>query len=322
MNNIITKINVPDSDTSDRIFITSVNYEERSLGIASIFTDKFKFNNCIVFIFDEERKDDVDDNFEKLKTNLESQVPELHKIYSHKDDPYKDIEDFCFEIGKASSDSVVFFDISTMPVKHMLVLLKTLDDFKLWKKIQILYTEPEEYHTDLYLPMSIGVDSFKTSGEFIGNTSSSLPVLLIEFLGYEGDRAKAIFDNIEPDVTRLIIPKPAYRVEWKGETERFNNTLRKIAGTNNEVYASSFESASVINCLDHIEREFPFKEYKWIVVPLGTKPQSLGIYLFWRQNPNLFSILFADPLIDNAAYYPKGIGKKRLLFHNTSYNST
>lgn len=312
--NIITKIHGTKTNEFNRILITSVNYEERCTGISSTLTNNFQFDDGIVFIFNEEKKDKVASNLKKLKEYLDDKGPKLCIIQSSQHNPYQDIENFYLQINKISSESIVFFDISTMPVKHMLLLLKTLEDLGLWKKIQIFYTEPEEYETKLYLPMSIGVGLFDTTGEFIGNASPSLPVLLIEFLGYERDRAKAVFDNIEPDETVLVIPRPAYRPEWDGKTEQFNNTLRKIVGTNDERHASAFDPHSVVLHLDKIKEKFAFKKYKWIIVPLGTKPQSLGIYLFWRKNPNLFSILFADPLFDNPAYYPKGIGKTRLLF--------
>lgn len=313
MNKIISEINLL-SNSSYTLFITSINYEERCTGITSILDNKFKFDEGLIFLFKEEQEEKVEENLQKILDHLKTKGPKPIMISSDQKNPYENIQNFCLQLKKNISDVTVILDITTFPIKHLFLLLKTLDDFGLWEDIRIFYTEPEDYKTNLYLPMSIGIGSFDATGEFISKVSPSLPLTLIEFLGYERDRAKAIFDDVEPDETVLVIPKPAYHPSWDGRTESFNNTLRKIVGTDNEEYASSFDPDSVVNCLNRISQKFPFKEYKWIIVPLGTKPQSLGIYLFWRKNPNMFSILFADSLRDNPAYYPRGIGKFRILF--------
>ena len=315
MNEIISKIN-PLPNSQYTLLITSINYEERCTGISSILDNGFKFEEGLIFLFREEKEEKVEENLQKVLTHLKNKGPKPIIISSDHKNPYKNIENFCSQLNQNIQDVTVFLDITTLPIKHLFLLLKTLDDFGLWKNIRIFYTEPEDYKTNLYLPMSIGIGSFDATGEFISKVSPSLQLTLIEFLGYERDRAKAIFDDVEPDETVLVIPKPAYHPSWDGRTESFNNTLRKIVGTDNEEYASSFDPNSVINCLNRINQKFPLNEYKWMIVPLGTKPQSLGIYLFWRRNPNMFSILFADPLRDNPAYYPRGVGKFRLLFQN------
>ena len=46
---------------------------------------------------------------------------------------------------------------------------------------------------------------------------------------------------------------------------------------------------------------------------MGTKPQALGLYLFWKKYPNSFTILHADPLKNNPSFSSVGIGKTRLL---------
>ena len=38
------------------------------------------------------------------------------------------------------------------------------------------------------------------------------------------------------------------------------------------------------------------KNFNYIVAPLGTKPQVLGIYKYWRLNPNQFSLLYPTPI--------------------------
>src|SRR5688572_31830241 len=44
-------------------------------------------------------------------------------------------------------------------------------------------------------------------------------VLLLILLGYEGDRAMALFNNLDPSETLLIVPKPAFHQEWERSEE-------------------------------------------------------------------------------------------------------
>lgn len=301
----------------DDIFITSVNYEERCLGIPLIFSKNIIFENSFLFVFDQE-KQETQENITKIHEILKTKTKNYEEIISHEQDVFEAVARLCSKIMTPIKNSRIIVDITTMPIKLLLILLKTLDDLKLWNNIRIYYTEPLNYKTELYLPMSIGIGKIQAIGEFIANTSTSLPSLLIEFLGYEGDRARAIYNHSEPDDTVLIIPKPAFYPSWEGKTERMNNTLLKIVGKKNRVYANPIDVKDVINTLEEIKQRFPPYKYKWTVIPLGTKPQALGLYLFWKKNPNLFTILHAEPLKNNPSFSSTGIGKTRLLFEQTA----
>lgn len=300
----------------DDIFITSVNYEDRCLGISSIFDESVVFENTFVFVFDSE-KTETKDNLQKMKTILQSKSKNYKEIIASENKPMKSIIEFCACLNNKYDLPKVMLDISTIPVKNLLILLKTLDDLELWKNIRIYYSEPLNYKTDLYLPMSIGIGEIQAVGEFIGNTSSSLQLLLLEFLGYEGDRAKAVYNFCEPDETMLVIPKPAFYPSWEGKTERMNNTLLKMVGKNNVRYADPINVDNVISTLENINQKYPLTKFRWTVVPMGTKPQALGLYLFWKKYPNSFTILHADPLKNNPSFSSTGIGKTRLLLEET-----
>lgn len=299
-------------NSSDDLFITSVNYEDRCLGISSKFDDGVTFENSFVFVFDSE-KNETKDNLKKLKTILKEKSNNYREIITTESKPMDSIIEFCSCLNEKYSNPKVILDISTIPVKNLLILLKTMDDLGLWKNIRIYYTEPLNYKTDLYLPMSIGIGEIQAVGEFIGNTSSSLQLLLLEFLGYEGDRARAVYNFCEPDETMLVIPKPAFYPSWEGKTERMNNTLLKIVGKSNTQFADPIDVDDVIATLEDIHRKYSLTKFRWTVVPMGTKPQALGLYLFWKKYPNSFTILCADPLKNNPSFSSVGVGKTRLL---------
>ena len=220
------------------VLITSVNYEDRCLGITSIIGDDVIFENSFVFIFESD-KQKTQKNLETLQNILKKKSKNYVAIKASEDKPLDSIIKFCSKINDTHNMSKIIIDITTIPIKNLLILLKTIDDLELWKNIRIYYTEPLGYNVDLCLPMSIGIGKIQTVDEFIGNTSSSSQSLLLEFLGYSGDRARAVYNFYEPDETVLIIPKPPFNLSWEGKTERLNNTLLKMVGDDNVIYARS-----------------------------------------------------------------------------------
>ena len=64
-------------------------------------------------------------------------------------------------------------------------------------------------------------------------------MLLAIFLGYEGDRAMGLFENVDPHRCILIVPKPAFHPEWEGRTEKMNTTIIRALGKKSIRYADS-----------------------------------------------------------------------------------
>ena len=294
------------------VFITSVNYEDRCLGIKSILEDDVIFKNSFVFIFESD-KQKTRKNLETLQNILKKKSKNYVEINASEDKPLDSIIEFCSKINDKHSMSKIIIDITTIPIKNLLILLKTIDDLELWKNIRIYYTEPLGYNTDLCLPMSIGIGKIQTVDEFISNTSSSSQSLLLEFLGYSGDRARAVYNFYEPDETVLIIPKPPFNLSWEGKTERLNDTLLKMVGNDNVIYANPICVNQVMDTLEIINKKYPLTKFRWAIVPMGTKPQALGVYLFWKKHLNSFTILHVSPLENNPNFTSEGIGKTRLL---------
>jgi len=89
--------------------------------------------------------------------------------------------------------------------------------------------------------------------------------------------------------------------------------LIKIIGQDRIRYAHSQDSLAVAGQLETILDKYPLAEWRCSIVPLGTKPQALGIYLFWRKNRGKFSIIYAQPLKHNERFFSTGVGRTLLL---------
>lgn len=303
--------NIPDT-----FFVTCASFEERCLGVPQKLSKEFQFKKGFVFVYDdpsEKRRQNLEilenllihrGDFAKIPTSESKPLPAIQKIYS---------ELKSFRKQRELAQFIITLDISTFTKRHLLLLLKSVDDLGLWNNLRIFYTEPKKYIADLYLPMSMGIRTISPISGFINSSSPNLPLLLIIFLGYEGDRAKAIYENLDPEDTVLIVPKPAYHEEWKNKTEEMNRALIRTVGEKKIEYAHSKNSFAVANYLEKILTRYNPRKWRWIVVPLGTKPQALGIYLFWRKYPNTFSITYAQPMKHNERFFSTGIGETWLL---------
>src|SRR5215208_934704 len=119
----------------------------------------------------------------------------------------------------------VTIDMSTFTKKHILQLLQGLDLAGMLEDCRFVYTEPEDYHTADDEPISQGISSVKAIETFAGYNTPSRDSLLILFLGYEGRRALALWEHLEPNITLAVIPDPPYKPEWFERTENQNHYL-------------------------------------------------------------------------------------------------
>lgn len=302
-------------------FVTCSSFEDRCLGVPCKLSEKTEFRTNYVFVYTTPSPQ-RDRNLRTLEEML-ARRGDIQLIHTLESDPFDAIGLLYRELKKYKEDlgqpkMCVTLDISTFTKRHLLLLLKCIDDLELWDCMRILYTEPKKYVTDLYLPMSIGIRTISPIGGFITNSPPNLPVLLIIFLGYEGDRARAIYENLEPDETVLIVPRPAYHDEWEGTTEKMNHSLIQMVGKDKVEYADSISPSIVSQQLENIAGKYDSRCWKFMVSPLGTKPQAVGLYFFWRTKPDSFSIIYAEPLKHNQPFYSTGIGRTWLLKPRTT----
>lgn len=303
-------------DIPDTFLVTCASFEERCLGVPQRLSKRFQFKRGYVFVYDDPSKKREQNlkklgilltpkgRFERISTSENDPLPAIGRLY---------IELKSFKEKAELAHSTITLDISTFTKRHLLLLLKSLDDLGLWNNLRIFYTEPKKYITNLYLPMSTGIRAISPISCFISNSSPNLSLLLIIFLGYEGDRARAIYDSLDPEDTILIIPKPAYHEEWENKTEKMNRSLIRMVGEGKVETAHSIDPLDVSHLLQRIKKRFNPNKWRWAIVPLGTKPQALGLYSFWRKYPGTFSIIYAQPLKHNERFFSTGIGRTWLL---------
>jgi hypothetical protein len=208
-----------------------------------------------------------------------------------------------------SDDAAIVLDISVFTKRHLLMMLRWLDDEGIWKRLAIVYTEPEGYQVSRFVPLSFGLASFQEIPGFSACPNLSRPVHLVLFLGYEGDRALAVYEHVQPMQTTLVVPHPPFRPEWAGRTEEFNADLLRLVGGGPTEKVDAIDpdetTAFLERTLGHDSARSPNAR---LICPLGTKPQTLGVYAFVRGCCDPPAVVYAGPLRHNHTYFSYGVG--------------
>jgi len=295
----------------DDIFVACASFEDRCLGTLRKFQD---YTCRYAYLIEYEHPDPRRERNLKAIEGIMKGICPSERVIASEGDPAPAVAKLSQEIQRRrpSCDGVITIDISTFTKRHLLLLLKSVDDLGMWDSLRLFYTEPKDYVADLYLQMSTGVRQINPVPGFINSESLSKPLLLVILLGYERDRAMALFNALEPNETVLIVPSPPYHAEWKGRTEEMNRDLIALIGQEKLNYAHSLDPDVVRGDLSRLlgqHGQYALCDWHCCIAPLANKPQTVGLYLFWRENPGRFSIIYAQPLKHNEPFYSQGTGR-------------
>lgn len=217
-------------------------------------------------------------------------------------------------ILRPNEDAAIIFDISVFTKRHLLMMLRWLDDEGYWSRLFVVYSEPEDYDVSMYVPLSFGLSTLQQIPGFSACPDLSRPLHLVLFLGYEGDRALAVYEHLQPMQTTLVVPYPPYKPSWAGRTETFNADLLAIIGKGLTEKVDSIDPDAVHDALIRIfGNESDRGQYAKVVCPLGTKPQTLGIYSYVRTCADPPAIVYASPLRHNHDFFSHGVGNTWIL---------
>ena len=113
--------------------------------------------------------------------------------------------------------------------------------------------------------------------------------------------------------TTLVIADPPYRQEWAGRTENFNRDLLVLAGEAAVLKVDAIDPEATRSTLANALGQTGRSEFARIVCPLGTKPQTLGVYNYIRNADDSPAVVYAGPLRHNHSYYSRGLGETWML---------
>ena len=301
------------NNVADDIFISSGSPEIRCLGTLKKLDKNYKANQVLILKYSH-KNEKREENLREMQDIL-NKVGPIEELLIDEESTMPMMNEIIQKIEKqirGSESPGITIDVSTLIKWHILILLNMLDKKGLFHRCRFLYTEPKEYIIDLFQPLSFGIKQIFSIPLFSGNYDFAKDCLLAIILGYEGNRAMALLENIDPTECLLLIPKPAYHPEWEGRSEEMNKEIINIVGDSNIKYIDSKNPALVAKQLKTILSESCSK-YNCLISPMGTKPQTFGLYLYWSTNPADTSLIYNAPLRHNDLFYSEGIGKTWIL---------
>lgn len=211
-------------------------------------------------------------------------------------------------------ENPIVVDVSVLSKRHLLLLLRWLDDNGCWDRLWLVYSEPEEYEIDGNLPLSFGISSVQQMPGFSSSPNPSRPLHAAMFLGYEGDRAFATYEILQPKKTTVIVPDPPFKDAWKGRTEEQNRNLLSAIDQYSLEKADSLDPESSEHVLRKVFGPTDVRsEFNRAICPLGTKPQTVGAYLYLRECCDPPAVIYSRPLRHNHNFYSRGIGATWLI---------
>ncbi len=221
------------------------------------------------------------------------------------------------EFLKSLKAKKILLDGTTLSVPVLGLIFKNLYGNKKIKATT-LYVEPSSY--SLSNKGGINTRDYRLSSEYVG--FRGIPTLtmpsdieddncIVFFLGFEGTRLKIALEElkISPRDCSLIFGLPSFKPGW--ETNAFNNNLKSINENDLEgrvYYCGADNPASVAFELQRI-REDMGEDTKMTLIPLGSKPHSIGALLYYSVDSNC-SLIFDHPI--QATNRSNGVGSFHL----------
>jgi hypothetical protein len=297
----------------DDLFICCASFEDRCLASAATMGIDFLTKFAVVFVVEEPLyKKQVEKNMFRLQTELRKKATEgIFVISCQRENPVEGVhqlEDILRQCKLNSSGPFITADISGFTKIYLLELLHYLVIEKNFGMPRLLHT------TQRYLPTKLtrGIEQVTTIPNYYGSPALDRETVLVLFLGFEPERALAIWKHYNPAKTIALITNPPRR----GNPEylkyaRQNNAdlLSKPSVELRDVPADNPYAAKTV--LDSIYNEIK-DSYNMVVGPFGTKPQVVGVFLFCQEHRKV-QVIYSFPATYTRSYLRRQPGATLLL---------
>ncbi|MBT9608986.1 hypothetical protein [Aquabacterium sp.] len=200
------------------------------------------------------------------------------------------------------SSQAVLVDISSLPHHVWAPLFRACITYG--KQVRALYVEPEGYKSH---PSPASANLFDLSVSFDGlaplpgfakltGPAENESSLLIAFLGFEGNRAERIINQLEP-VPKVVpvIGAPGFQINYPAITVACNRSFLSDFDCNSEIrFARASCPFEAYEILASVRRNYP--DHYLYIAPVGTRPHALGAVWYALHHSDHCEILFDHPV--------------------------
>lgn len=193
----------------------------------------------------------------------------------------------------------IIIDISCIHLRFLGAFIAVINNYD-WESIICTYTEPIAYPratetipTDREKKELIG--GFDLNSSFWGYeeipnlktiSSDQNNFVWIVFLGFEGKRADSVYTEISDDINNIIpvITFPSIQPGWTNFAYDANQILFEKARIYSPdiKYTDATNPFEAYNFIEKVKKNHPDQHI--VISPLGTRPVSLGAFLYAMQN--------------------------------------
>ncbi len=298
----------------DDLFICCASFEKRCISSTSKMGADFRTRFAVIFVIEETlHKKQVDSNLFKLQSELRKRTSEgVFIILCQRENPMegitelKDVWRKCKP--KDSEEPFITIDISGFTKIYLLELLNYL-------VIDLNLGIPRMLHTtQKYLPTKLtrGVSQIITVPSFFGSLSLQKETILVLFLGFEPERALAVWKEFNPSKTiALITSPPRYgNLDYIKYAQENNSYLlsQPSVEVRNVPADNPYAVKNVLKAIHNDTRG----SFNMVIGPFGTKPQVVGVFLFCLEHSRL-QVVYSFPVEYTRSYLQREPGPTLLL---------
>jgi len=298
----------------DDLFICCASFEERCLSSAAKMGTDFLTKFAVIFVVEEPiYKKQVEHNMFRLQTELRKKATEgIFVISCQRENPMEGIsqmEDVLRQCKlKVDGGPFITVDISGFTKIYLLELLHYLAIDKDLGLPRLLHT------TQRYLPTKLtqGIQQITTMPNFYGSPSLEKEMALVLLLGFEPERALAVWKQLNPARTIALITNPPRHGNLDYLKYARQNNADLLSKPSVEVRDIPADNPyAVKNVLEAIHEETK-DAFNMVIGPFGTKPQVVGVFLFCQEHRKA-QVVYSFPATYTRSYLRRQPGSTLLL---------
>jgi len=298
----------------DDFFICCASFEERCLSSAAKMGTDFLTKFAVIFVVEEPiYKKQVEHNMFRLQTELRKKATEgIFVISCQRENPMEGIsqmEDVLRQCKlKVDGGPFITVDISGFTKIYLLELLHYLAIDKDLGLPRLLHT------TQRYLPTKLtqGIQQITTMPNFYGSPSLEKETALVLLLGFEPERALAVWKQLSPARTMALITNPPRYGNLDYLKYARQNNADLLSKPSVEVRDIPADNPyAVKNVLEAIHEETK-DAFNMVIGPFGTKPQVVGVFLFCQEHRKA-QVVYSFPATYTRSYLRRQPGSTLLL---------
>ena len=298
------------------LFLVASSFEPRSLR-ATELVEHGSFVQAIVFDY-EDTLDTVLGRHHRqtIKKMLnDNRAGHVEVIPCNYLDPFSTVRAFDRYIkeGRLGSEiNTVTVDATCFTKVHLLLLLRYLHTECKSTTIRICYTEPLAYASAFGRQLSYGVKRTVYLPYKLRSHRTS-KVGLIAFVGHERLRLERIIQELEPELSVVIVGEPGFAKNIELESRRVNESLLHRATYDNQYRVTTAPAANLQGVYSVLKRELTgilAQNCETVyLAALGTKVQSLGFEMLRRSEfPIRMLLAYSIPNSYERNMYSQGSG--------------